>query len=407
MPPRKPPHLPKSKRSFAGLLPDPPSLLGGMNVRRFLQRHWQKKPLLIRQALPDFQGFLSPKDLMQLAGRGDVQSRLVLEKGGDHPWQLRTGPFKPAEFRRLPRTHWSLLVQDVDKSIPEAADLLQHFSFIPSWRIDDLMISMAPRHGSVGPHVDSYDVFLLQAHGHRRWQIGARQHSAQDLIPDLDLRILSRFKPGKEWVLSPGDMLYLPPGVAHHGVALDECMTYSIGFRSPNQRELLSRFYEYLTEQASDTLYYTDPDLALQRDPGEITPRSLRQIQHMISASRFDQEQIERWFGSYITEPGLWPPPLIPRRKLTPVAFLKRYASVGMLQRQQGVRFAHINRRGGALLFVNGQIFPMPASPRFAAPLLSGRRELGHIELKPHLKDRAFAELLCRLYNGGYLIFEN
>jgi 50S ribosomal protein L16 3-hydroxylase len=400
MPPRKPPHLPKSKSR----LPDPPSLLGGMSIRRFLQCHWQKKPLLIRQALPDFKSFLSPKALLQLAGEDGVQSRLVLEKGGEYPWQVRNGPFKPVEIRRLPRTHWTLLVQDVDKLRPEAADLLEHFCFVPSWRIDDVMISLAPRHGSVGPHVDSYDVFLLQANGHRRWQIDTQRSNTQNCIPDLDLCILSRFKPEKEWVLAPGDMLYLPPGVTHHGVALDNCLTYSIGFRSPSQRELLSRFYEHLSEQAADTLYYTDPDLTLQREHGEITPYSLRQIRRLIGTRHFDQEQIEQWFGAYITEPGPWAPPPKPRRKLTPAIFLKLYASAGMLRRQSQVRFAHINRRGGALLFVNGGVYPLTRALRFAAPLLSGQRQFSYAALKPRLRNKAFAELLSQLYNGGYLV---
>ncbi len=404
MPPRKPPHLPESKR-LSGPLPDPPSLLGGLGIRRFLQRHWQKKPLLIRQAFPDFQGFLSPGELMRLAGREGVQSRLVLEKGGDYPWQAISGPFKPAEFHRLPRTHWTLLVQDVDKLMPQAADLLEHFNFIPRWRIDDLMVSLAPPHGGVGPHVDSYDVFLLQARGHRRWQIDTRRRGAREFIPDLDLRILRRFKPEREWVLSPGDMLYLPPGVAHHGVALDECMTYSIGFRSPSRRELLGRFYEYLTAQASDTLYYTDPDLALQREAGEITSQSLRRIHRLMGMGRFDLEQIECWLGSFITEPGPWPPPPAPRRKLTPAAFLKRCARARALRRPPGVRVAHIRRRRGALLFVNGGVFALPAALRSAAPLLSGRREVTLARLKPYLGNGAFAELLCRLYNDGCLMF--
>ena len=206
------------------------TLLGGLTVNEFLRDYWQKKPLLIRQAVPGFKGLLDPQQLIELACRDDVQARLVTNQRNH--WELRNEPFQPGDFGGLTKKgKWSVLVQGVNHFLPEAAELVKQFSFIPHARLDDLMVSYAPKGGGVGPHFDIYDVFLVQGYGHRRWQISTQDD--RELIPGAPLRILQRFNVEQEWVLAPGDMLYLPPQCGHNGIAEDDCMTYSIGFRTP------------------------------------------------------------------------------------------------------------------------------------------------------------------------------
>ncbi|HPQ96555.1 MAG TPA: cupin domain-containing protein, partial [Thiolinea sp.] len=226
----------------------PLTRLGELAVEDFLRDYWQQQPLLVRQAFPGFELPLSADELAGLACDTDT-ARLVLERGGRHPWELRSGPIAEDAFAGLPETHWTLLVNDCEKMVPELQAIVQPFRFIPDWRIDDLMISYAAPGGSVGPHVDAYDVFLLQAQGRRRWQISSQPCTPDNFIPDLDLRVMQAFSPEQEWVLEPGDLLYLPPGVPHYGVAMGECMTCSIGFRAPSQAELLERLLGHLVEQ--------------------------------------------------------------------------------------------------------------------------------------------------------------
>ena len=242
----------------------------------FLANYWQQKPLLIRQALPGFETVISPEELAGLAMEPGVHSRLVIEKDAESPWQLSYGPFSEERFTSLPRSHYSLLVSECEKWIPELRALLDQFTFIPRWRIDDLMISYAPDQGSVGPHIDEYDVFLIQAKGRREWMIESRIRECPELIEGLDLAILRDFDPDQRWVLEPGDLLYLPPKIPHHGVALgDGCMNYSVGFRAPAVSDVMDSFLLEAADQGlTDTRYY-DGDLRTARDPAEILDRDL------------------------------------------------------------------------------------------------------------------------------------
>ena len=200
--------------------------LQGFDKSDFIRQYWQKQPCLIRQAIPDFESPISPQELAGLACEDEVHSRLIIEKGAETPWQLSYGPFAEEVFTALPETHYSLLVSECEKWIPECRSLLAQFQFIPAWRIDDLMVSYAAPGGSVGPHSDEYDVFLLQAEGKRQWQYTDTRVDNPALIADLDLAIMQDFNSDQEAILSPGDLLYLPPGIAHHGVA--------IGFGNPS-----------------------------------------------------------------------------------------------------------------------------------------------------------------------------
>lgn len=271
--------------------------LGGLAPQQFLQQYWQKKPLLIRAAGADLSHSLSAEELAGLACEDNVESRLVLERSGQQPWEVRHGPFTEADFASLPESHWTLLVQDVDKHLPQlGAPLVNAFRFIPDWRVDDLMISFAADGGSVGPHVDAYDVFLLQAHGRRRWAIGGPAEGPW--IEDIELRILSDFRPDQEWILEPGDMLYLPPGVAHHGVALGDSMTYSIGFRAPSDYDLIQAYLEWVLEHGDQHSRYSDADLQPCRQPGRLDERTLERMRARLSASlQQPRNDVHRWLG--------------------------------------------------------------------------------------------------------------
>ena len=264
-----------------------------LDINQFIANFWQQKPCLIRNAIPGFTTLVSPEELAGLACEEDVHSRLVMETGGQPPWTLRYGPFDEQDFLDLPESNYSLLVSECEKWLPELTDLLDQFRFLPDWRIDDLMISYAPAGGSVGPHVDQYDVFLLQAMGTRRWQFGDTPVQDEALIADLDLAILQDFRPDQEVVLNPGDMLYLPPGFAHHGVALQACMTYSIGFRAPSAASVLESFAMESDRADARVERYRDADLELDRHHAEITDLEILRLRKL--ASRLLEQSPQLW----------------------------------------------------------------------------------------------------------------
>lgn len=275
-------------------------LLGGISAATFMREYWQKKPLLIRQAIPNFQPLVSRSTLFEWAQQEDVESRLVQKKS---TWDLRHGPLSRKQLPPLKQREWTLLVQGVDLLDDAVHDLMQQFRFVPDARLDDVMISYATDGGGVGPHFDSYDVFLLQAHGQRRWQIGAQDDLT--LLPDLSLKILAHFKPEQEFVLEPGDMLYLPPRYAHDGVAIGECMTYSVGFRAPSQQELQREILQRMVENDDSVLQilYQDVGQAAVEQSAAI-PSSLQHFAHQaVLAALQEPHATQRALGEYLTEP--------------------------------------------------------------------------------------------------------
>jgi 50S ribosomal protein L16 3-hydroxylase len=286
------------------------TLLGGISPEHFLREYWQKKPLLIRQAIPQFTGILEPNDLAGLACEADVHSRIVSCK--KDAWHLKEGPFTANTFAKLPNTNWTLLVQSVNHYLPEASELLDQFNFIPKARLDDLMVSYAPAGGSVGPHFDRYDVFLLQGTGKRLWQISAQTDLS--LVENAPLSILKHFQAEQEWLLEAGDMLYLPPKFAHWGIAQasdDEgCMTYSIGFKAPKKQELATEFLGFLQDQFNqDTLkmhgIYEDADLVLQSNSAAINQQMIDKVSEYLHAIQWDNSLVTKFLGSYLTEPKM------------------------------------------------------------------------------------------------------
>ena len=278
---------------------EPLTLLGGISAETFLKEYWHKKPLLIRGAIPNFEGFLTPNELAGLACEEDVQSRLISTV--KKQWKLEQGPFAEKRFAKLPKRDWTLLVQSVNHHLQEANDVLQQFNFIPYARLDDLMVRYAPDGGGVGPHFDSYDVFLLQGCGQRLWRISEQEDLS--LVEGAPLRILQNFKTEQEFTLSAGDMLYLPPHVAHWGIAIGDCMTYSIGFRAPSAQELAGEFLNYLQEHRTFSGMYADPDLAVQAHPAEIGQGMVRQVSSILDELKWNDKDVADFLGLYLTEP--------------------------------------------------------------------------------------------------------
>ncbi|KTD04283.1 JmjC domain-containing protein [Fluoribacter gormanii] len=275
-----------------------------ISLETFLSEFWQKKPLVIRDALPDFINPLSPDELAGLALEEDIESRLVLETPHAVPqWHLKRGPFSEHDFNTLPSTHWTLLVQGVDRLIPEVYALLEHFNFIPQWRVDDIMISYAALHGSVGPHYDNYDVFLYQGLGRREWSLTTKRCNNENYIKDLELRIMEQFDVEERIILEEGDMLYLPPHVGHHGISLtQDCMTYSFGYRSYQGQELLDSLGEYLAEKDTFKTLYHDPDWSHLRNTSEITRPAWQNAQKLLQQLISDEKIMKSWFGCFATQ---------------------------------------------------------------------------------------------------------
>ena len=381
----------------------PQTPLGDLSVEEFLRDYWQKKPLVIRNALPSSSSRLSPEELAGLACEEETSSRLILEEGGSYPWELRYGPFSEEDFMELPEQHWTLLVQEVDRWVPDVARLLDTFRFIPNWRIDDVMISYAPDGGSVGAHVDNYDVFLWQGLGRREWRIGTSPIEDEDLVPDLDVSMLREFEPDETYVLEEGDLLYLPPRLAHHGIATGDSMTYSIGFRAPSHEEIVEGLLARVLEEVDPLMRYSDPDLEPQEQPGEIRREALARIRGIVRSVLSD-DAIDRWFGNYVTAPkrgavveppeDLWDDEEL-RGALEEGAWLERIAPT---------RFAYFEHESGQMsLFVHGDEYELRPEFAFAARLITGMETLGFNTLRPYLDRPDFVALLVELINAGHL----
>ncbi|MDQ0740831.1 cupin domain-containing protein [Pseudomonas sp. W4I3] len=383
--------------------PDIPlQLLGGITAREFLRDYWQKKPLLIRQAIPDFESPIDADELAGLALEEEVESRLVIEHG-ERPWELRRGPFAEDAFSTLPEREWTLLVQAVDQFVPEVAELLEHFRFLPSWRIDDVMISFAAPGGSVGPHFDNYDVFLLQAQGKRNWKIGQMCSSESALLQHADLRILAEFEESAEWVLEPGDMLYLPPRLAHFGIAEDDCMTYSVGFRAPSAAEVLTHFTDFLSQYLTDEERYTDADAQPVSDPHQIQSDALDRLKSLLAEHMSDERMLLTWFGQFMTEPRY--PELVAGEEVGEEDFISSLQDGAILVRNPSARLAWSEVDDDVLLFASGQSRYLPGKLRELLKLVCSADALHSENLGVWLADEDGRDLLCELVKQGSLGF--
>ena len=365
-------------------------LLGGITPEAFLAEYWQKKPLLVRQALPGFAGWLDRDSLSELAQRDDAESRLVRFMRGQ--CLLDHGPFAADDLANLPKKNWSLLVSGVNLFLPEGDALLHAFDFIPFARLDDLMVSFAPPGGGVGAHFDSYDVFLIQGQGRRRWEISAQDDL--EVIDGAPLRILKRFQAEQSWDLEPGDMLYLPPQYAHNGVALSDCMTWSVGFRVPTAEDMVGNFLNYLQDHLTPVGLYSDPTLKRPRHPAEIPTTMLDQVAAMLKVIRWDRNTVVDFLGRYLSEPKahiFFDPP---RRPMKPLAFGNAVARHGL---RLDPRSQFLFR--GHTFYMNGERLESPPEILNTLLSLADRRRLPPVPATEPL-----LSLLYEWYASGYLL---
>lgn len=379
-------------------------LLGGLTPSEFLSEYWHKKPLLIKNAIPGFTGLLSPEELAGLACEDEVQSRIVEEINGQ--WHASHGPFSDEDFARLPdkpdpKHRWTLLVQSVNHFLPEAGALLLQFDFIPHARLDDLMVSYAPDGGGVGPHFDSYDVFLLQGQGKRLWRVS--EQSDLDLVEGAPLRILKRFDTAQEWLLEAGDMLYLPPHLAHWGIAVSDgkvdCMTYSIGFRAPKNQELATEFLGYMQDQLNQehitiSGMYQDADLALQEHAAEISHDMVNKVADILKKIQWSHQDIAGFLGTYLSEPK---PDVVfdPNKKISLNQFKKNLASQGiMLDLKSQMLF------NGNTFYLNGEAVTFHGEAAIIMTILADARVISSDVLDSSVLDD---DMLLKQWHEWYL----
>ena len=337
-------------------------MLGGLTAREFLRRYWQKRPLLVRGAIPDFDEIVAKRDLIELARRDDVESRIVERRGAS--WDATHGPFRKIFLKQQDAT---LLVNGVNLHVPRADALLQRFNFVPQARLDDVMVSFATPGGGVGPHVDSYDVFLLQGPGRRRWRL-----------------------PGKSYVVESGDLLYLPPGVRHDGVALEPCFTYSIGFRAPRGAELGAAFLDWLHERGLPEAQYRDPGLAPTRAAGRIPARMLRHACGCLGKIRWSRDDVERFLGEYLSEPK-------PHVVFAPQR-VRRTLAGSTVRLDARTRLFYSGKR----FFINGECVELPGADAKRLRELADRRTAHGARLARG----ALPGLLSAWHKAGYVTFE-
>lgn len=282
---------------------EPLAVLGGITAEQFLAEYWQKKPLLVRNGLPEIVGLLEPQDVQELALEEHASARLIRQKDKNpNEWHVKSSPLTKGDFQKLPKL-WSILVQAVDHYSFDLSELWKKFPFIPQWRRDDIMVSYAPKGGSVGKHFDFYDVFLVQGHGHRRWQLGQMCDANTAFVPNQPLKLLPEIDVQFDEILAPGDLLYVPPGMAHYGVAEDECLTFSFGFRMPNVAGMMERISDQFS--ANSLLQNPVVDIARQQisQIGEINTSELSHLKDLVLAQLQDSAALDAAIMSYMSEP--------------------------------------------------------------------------------------------------------
>ena len=357
-------------------------LLGNITPAEFLRDYWHKKPLLIRGAIPGFKPLLKFEKLAEMARLNHVESRLVTQKDGN--WDMQHGPL--TELPPRTEANWTMLVQGVNLYDERADDLLRQFRFVPDARLDDLMISFATDGAGVGPHYDSYDVFLLQAHGKRRWKIGSQQDLT--VIEGLPLKILANFKPQEEFVLEPGDMLYLPPHYAHDGIAEGECMTYSIGFRSPSFQELGEAFLQFMADSIDLPGRYGDPELKPAKNPAEIPRDMLDTVTEELNKVRWDEEDVTVFLGEHMSEPKHNVFFTGPAKPLTVGRFMESATKRGIKLSSKTLMLY-----SGKHVFINGESFAVGRADKAVLDVLANERSISGAVL-----DKATDDVLEALY---------
>jgi 50S ribosomal protein L16 3-hydroxylase len=369
--------------------------LNNFDVQDFLTNYWQKKPMVIRKAF-DEPFWLEPGDLAGLACEEDIEARIIMQT--EDQWPVECGPFEEQRFASLPEKNWTLLVQAVDQWIPEVRDILNDFDFLPSWRLDDLMVSYAPVGGTVSQHYDFFDVFLIQGEGSRKWQIGQVCGSHSELLPDTSVRILKEFDVKMEVVLEPGDILYIPAKHAHLGVSVEDSLTYSVGFRAPSIRDIVDGVATSALEGLLEDQRYQDSLASLQASKGKIPKEAISQLQKMITEALANESLVSSWLGEYVTE-----------RKYPDLELLsdgepqwKEYLDQGAeIERNAASRFAYIGAEVGCSLFVDGVSY---TCSKALASELADQNEICSKRVVTLLNNQQDEAVISDLFESGALL---
>jgi 50S ribosomal protein L16 3-hydroxylase len=373
-------------------------ILGKISNDVFLKKYWQKKPLLIRDAIKNFKSPITEKDLFRIAQNENAISRLIEFKRGI--WQVKYGPFKKLDLPKKINTPWTILVQNMNHHLPFAESFLNLFKFIPYARLDDLMVSFATKKGSVGPHFDSYDVFLFQAKGEREWKISEQKKFSLD--KKSAIKIITNFKVKNTWVLKPGDLLYLPPNVGHWGVSQsDDCLTYSIGFRAPGTFEIQSKFLDFIQDNliTNKNDLYRDPNLNLQKNPAEINSNMIKKIQRIVNQLRWNTNSINNFIGQLLTEP-IEGAVFETSKSMTAEVFIKDLIKKP-LKLNPKTRMLFIKNN----FFINGELIEADKKSIMYLKQLANGREIS-IKSTLNKKDlNALGIVLLPLYLSGFIDF--
>ena len=378
----------------------PDSFFGSLSTDEFLSDYWQKKPLLVRQAWPAFESPLSPDAFMKLSERQDALSRVIEQHGDGGEWELKDGPFLMADFAAMSDSKWTLLIQEVDRLVPQVRDMLALVSFLPKWRLDDIMISYAANGGGVGAHIDNYDVFLLQGYGERRWQIDTTPVVDEVLVEDIDVAVLANFSPDEDWVVQPGDLLYLPPRIAHFGVALGPCMTYSIGCRAPSSLEAISAVLERVLSELDPDERFVDPGISRTSEPGRLGGKSVDWVRSLLARVADDEEALTELVGRFLSEPRRY----IDEESL-PTSSLKETLANGSRVRPGSASqlLYELQGEGEFLLFVAGDVVRLDMDHLTSIKLLIEGQGLSSSEIPT---SGELADFLEDLYAQGVLVVD-
>ena len=377
-------------------------------VENFLSDFWQKQPCLIKNAFDISKDLITPDELGGMACEEGIESRLIIGTADESHWTVEHGPLNEECFSTLPDHHWTILVQDVDKYLPEAAALVDQFRFLPSWRIDDLMISYAEDQGSVGPHTDSYDVFLIQLQGQRLWKISDKAYTDDDLIADSEIRVLKNFEQTEEWLLHPGDMLYLPPHIAHWGIAQGPCMTGSVGFISPNQEQLFNAWADFIADNLTEPRLYQDPDIKFTTQPAEIDDDAIQRISELLKqAIDTSPDLIRQMLGQLVSEikPTLLDTIQESEDEISTEEHIKRLETTAYFSHPAlRIYYSVTGSENKVVVFYNGENVEMTVDLLPFVQILCEKKHFNVGTFSPWSNRPESIQLLTNLINEGYLI---
>lgn len=381
----------------------PIKVLGGLTAEEFFAEYWQKKPLFVKNAFKDFVDPMSPDEVAGLSCEEDVPSRFVFE---EQNWKLKCGPFSEKDFSNLPDKKWVLLLNDVEKFLPQMRVLSDPFKFIPEWRMDDLQVSYAVDEGTVGAHWDDYDVFLIQGMGKKHWKISYDAVSENDFVEGVPIRLIGKFNAHEEWIVEPGDLLYLPPRVGHFGVAIGECMTWSVGFRAPKHREMIHDFVEDLIQFTAEDARFTDPDLQSREFSSELNDddidRVMKVIEEGLSSNR---DLVADWFGRFMSESKEGQEPEELEEFFLADDVMGLLEEGADIERLPSVSFFYRETLDGVILYANGECFELEKEYKKFIQYLCENRQYSPGKMMSFLKDGVSAEFVVDLINLGMLGF--